>query len=129
MAQRQRQRNIYLAAGGSSFVVIVIVVIIAVNLLGGGSTKPNVKTDSGAYAIPASDVAEITSVPVSALVAQAKTEPTGATPPTKLPAKNAALTNGGLPEFLYMGGEYCPYCAAALVPGHGPVEVRDLQRP
>jgi hypothetical protein len=112
VAQRQRQRNIFLAAGGSGFVVVVIVVIIAVNLLGGGSTKPNVKADSGAYAIPASDVAEITNVPVSALVAQAKTEPSGATPPTKLPAKNAALTNAGLPEFLYMGGEYCPYCAA-----------------
>lgn len=100
-----------MAAGGSGFVVVVIVVIIAVNVLGGGSPKI-AKADTGAYAIQAKVVDEVTNVPVSALVAQAKTEPTDTTPPTKLPAKNPALANGGLPEFLYMGGEYCPYCAA-----------------
>ncbi len=32
--------------------------------------------------------------------------------PARLPATTPALTAGGLPEVLYVGAEYCPFCAA-----------------
>jgi len=101
-----------MAMGGSGFVVVIIIIFVAISLTGGG-TK-NSPSDTGAYAISPSVVAEVTGVPVSALVKEAKAEDTsgGVIPPQKLPPKNPALTSGGLPEFLYMGGEYCPYCAA-----------------
>jgi hypothetical protein len=112
VAQRRRQRNIYMAMGGSGAVVVIIVAIVAVNLLGSSTTKKLPAGDTGAFAIPASAVAEVTGVPVSALVDQAMKEPSATTPPVKLPPKNPVLTAFGKPEFLYMGGEYCPYCAA-----------------
>ena len=101
-----------MAMGATGVVVVVIAVILAVTLTGGtGSNKPATKA-SDAFALTPSVVAQVEAVPLSALVKQAQTEPSGTTPPTKLPAKNPALTSGGKPEFLFMGGEYCPYCAA-----------------
>ena len=114
LAQRQRQRNIRLAMGGTGGVLAVVVVIVLVLLLSGNGSP----TDTGAYAIPQSAINEVTAVPVNQLVTQAMAvaESTssnpGALPPEKLPSSNPALSVGGKPAFIYMGGEYCPYCAA-----------------
>jgi Domain of unknown function (DUF929) len=103
-----------MAMGGSGFVVVIIIVFVAISLVGGG--KKNSPTDTGTFAISPSVVAQVTAVPVSAMVKEgvAESRAGGATPPQKLPPKNPELTSGagGLPEFLYMGGDYCPYCAA-----------------
>jgi thiol-disulfide isomerase/thioredoxin len=98
-------------AGGITGVVVVMIVLLIVLSLGGSSTNKG-KKDAGSYPIPASAVDEVVNVPVSALVANAKGEPGSTTPPEKLPATNALLTDGGKPEIVYMGGEFCPYCAA-----------------
>jgi hypothetical protein len=110
VVQQRRQRNIYAASGVVGVVVVMIVLLIVLSL--GGTTSPKVHVGSDSYALSASLINEVTGVPVSALVASAKTEPSGTAPPQELPAKNALLTQGGKPEILYMGGEYCPYCAA-----------------
>jgi len=41
---------------------------------------------------------------------------TGVTPPRALPAGAAALEQNGKPEVLYIGAEYCPFCAAERWP-------------
>ena len=52
-------------------------------------------------------VADTTSVPASTLAAVGAG--TVATPPTSI--NGTPLTSGGKPEMLYIGAEYCPYCA------------------
>jgi hypothetical protein len=37
-------------------------------------------------------------------------------PPQKLPSSNPVLKMGGEPELVFMGGEYCPYCATERWP-------------
>lgn len=113
VAQQRRQRRIYIAIGSVALVVVVVAVIIAVSLSGGGSTSNTPKANSSnSYALPASLVNQVTAVPVSKLVAVAKAEPAADTSaPQKLPAGTKALTSGGKPEILYMGAEYCPFCA------------------
>lgn len=106
--QQRRQRNVY-TAGGIAGVVIIMIVLLIVLSLGGGTTKP---LGSDSYAISAASVAKVGAVPVKDLAANAKAEASQTAPPQKLPAKNALLTSGGKPEILYIGAEYCPYCAA-----------------
>lgn len=50
---------------------------------------------------------QLTGVSDSTLLAVGS--PSGVTPPAKISGSN--LTSGGKPEVLYIGGEFCPYCA------------------
>ena len=112
--QQRRQRNIYMAIGGIAVVVVVVAVIIAVSLAGGGTKTPSTtgKVVSGDFAVPAALVAKDENVPVDQLVAQAKGLPDTAAPPQALPAKNPLFSSGGKPGIVYVGADYCPYCAA-----------------
>jgi hypothetical protein len=65
--------------------------------------------------VSATSLSQLSGIPVSTLVAaaQAPQSQTGkVNPPTVLPATVPALTSAGKPEILYIGAEYCPYCAA-----------------
>jgi len=76
---------------------------------GGGSGQA---TDSGSPgptgASLAGLVAQVTSVPATVL------DQVGGGQATALPSaiSGTPLTSGGKPEMLYIGAEYCPYCAA-----------------
>jgi len=109
-ARRAEQRRRILIASGSVLVVVLIVVGFIV-------FKANNKPSSGnssngpTGAALSSVVSQVTSVPASTLdkigsgsgqVTGKIQTVTGATP----------LTANGKPEMLYMGAEYCPYCAA-----------------
>ena len=109
-ARRAAQRRRILIASGSVLVVVLIVVGFIV-------FKANNKPSSGnssngpTGAALSSVVSQVTSVPASTLdkigsgsgqVTGKIQTVTGATP----------LTANGKPEMLYMGAEYCPYCAA-----------------
>jgi len=113
LAQRRRQRDIYLALGAGAVVIVVAVIIIAVSLTG---TTKKAKTSAGLptgeYDIPSNLVAQVEDVPVKDLVDAALADRSAATPPQALPRGNAELTLGGKPEVLYIGAEYCPFCAA-----------------
>ena len=119
LAQR-RQRNVYMVTGGSALVVIVIGVIIAVSLTGNGSGGGGKTTSSrrapavapGTYALPAVLLQKVERLPLNALVSAARAQPSGTTPPQPLPATNKVLSSNGKPEVLYIGDEWCPYCAA-----------------
>jgi hypothetical protein len=52
-------------------------------------------------------VQQVTGVSDSTLTAVGK--PSGVSPPTSI--TGPPLTSGGKPEFLYIGGDYCPFCA------------------
>lgn len=101
---RKRRRALSYAGGAIAVVVLALGVLVAVRLGGG------VKAPAGAPA--ASDAAKVaalvTSVPASTLNA------VGVGTAQNLPAKIAAprLTKDGKPQVLYVGAEFCPFCAA-----------------
>jgi hypothetical protein len=104
-----------MAIGGIAVVAIVVAVIITVSVTGGGGKtggSTTGKVAAGTFAVPASLVAKVESVPVDQLVAQAKGLPDTSAPPQALPAKNPLFTSGGKPGIVYVGANYCPYCAA-----------------
>jgi thiol-disulfide isomerase/thioredoxin len=110
-ARRAEQRRRLLIVGGSVGLVIVIVVAFIVVK---GLSKPSKTLGSGQ--LPASVTRDITNVPASTL----KTVNTGAFPSpvgqTLKPVTDKPLTSAGKPEMLYIGAEYCPYCAAMRWP-------------
>jgi hypothetical protein len=108
--QAQVRRRRLLLAGGSIVAVIAVIVAFVLASSNGGSSG----STSGNTAAPptggdlTSVVGQLTSVPASTLdqvgPGQTAANPTSIT--------GAALTSGGKPEVLYIGAEYCPYCAA-----------------
>ena len=106
-ARRAEVRNrVFLASGA---VVVVIGIVVAFVLV-----KANAKPKSGAAsngptgAALATVVDKTTGVPASTLDTIGAGSVTGG--PT--PVSGPPLTSGGKPEMLYVGAEYCPYCAA-----------------
>jgi hypothetical protein len=107
-AQQRRHTQRMLAIAASALVVIVVAVLVIVKATGGSSSGGENRT----AATPAA-LTEVTSVPVSAMVQAAGKVSSGTiNPPTALPANVPPLTSGGHPLVLYVGAEYCPYCAA-----------------
>jgi len=110
--QRAQRRNRLLIAGGA--VVVVMAVVIGIVLAHGGSGG---QASGGGSPGPTgtsldSLTAQVTSVPAAVLDqvggGQATTVPSAIT--------GDPLTSGGKPEMLYIGAEYCPYCAAERWP-------------
>ncbi|HEX7993126.1 MAG TPA: DUF929 family protein [Streptosporangiaceae bacterium] len=104
-ARKSEQRRRLLIVGGSVGLVIVIVVafIAFKNLSKSGPAK--------SHNLPTAVAKNITSVPASTLSKVG----TGALPASGLPVKpitDTALTSANKPEMLYIGAEFCPYCAA-----------------
>src|SRR5215469_5182042 len=84
--RRAEQRRRMFITGGSVLAVIVIVVaFIVVKSMNSPTTTPS---SAARTPLPASVTNDITGVPAS------------------------ALASDGKPEMLYIGAEYCPYCAA-----------------
>jgi hypothetical protein len=107
--RRSEQRRRILIAGGSVLVIIVVVVAFIVIK---ANSKPAKTSSSGLSGSSLSQtVSKPTSVPASALDSVGKGG--GAVTAVPQPVKSPpALTANGKPEMLYMGAEYCPYCAA-----------------
>ncbi len=112
-ARRAEQRRRILIASGSIFVVIVIVVVfIVVKAATGSSPSSAAKSASNGPtgAALAGVVTKVTSVPASTLNAVGDGGGAVTNKPATIPG--STLTTDGKPEMLYMGAEYCPYCAA-----------------
>lgn len=104
---RAEVRNRVLLASGA--VVVVIAVVVGFIVFKTNSKSP---TASGVSNGPTGTalsqvVAETTSVPASTLATVGAGSVT--TPPKAV--TGSPLTSGGKPETLYIGAEYCPYCA------------------
>jgi hypothetical protein len=121
-AQRKR---IYWAGGGIFVVVIVVIALVLVNLNKSGSAAPTAPTGSALAAV----TKQVTNVPVSVtdqvagggvqkgLFVSAPTSAAISSASTQLGSyfatvNGTALTSAGKPEVLFIGGEYCPFCAA-----------------
>ncbi len=113
-ARKAERRNRILITGGSTIVVLVIVLAFIIVKLSQGSPSSSGNSSSTGTALPASVASQVTGVPAATLDKVGK----GAVPtftqgkPPFTPGSGAALTSGGKPEMLYIGAEYCPYCAA-----------------
>jgi hypothetical protein len=132
-AQREAQRRaeqrkrIYLAGGSILVVAIVVIALVLVKLNSGGGTAAS--TSNGPTGAALTTVTkQVTGVPASvtdkvagggvntSLFVAAKT-PADVNKAAQAGSYFATvsgtpLTSGGKPEVLYMGAEYCPFCAA-----------------
>jgi len=110
-ARRAEQRRRILIASGS--IVAVLAIVLAFVLVKINSKPPSGSGSNGPTgAALSSVVANVTSVPASVLdkVGDGGGAFTGKIQTIK---GGTPLTANGKPEMLYIGAEYCPYCAAA----------------
>ncbi len=118
-ARRAEMRRRAMMAGGS--VVVVIAVVIAVILYATNrNTSAGTTTNNGTLGteLSASISSDVTSVPASTQYSVGAgtvgtwldDDEDGAAPLVSI--SNSPLTSGGKPEMLYIGAEFCPFCAA-----------------
>ena len=109
-AQRLERRNRILITGGSTLLVLVIVLAFVFIKLAQNNSSSSGST-GGRTALPASVVSDVTNVPASTLDKVGKGA--AAPSPTLLGSgSGTVLTSAGKPQMLYIGAEFCPYCAA-----------------
>jgi len=96
-----------LLASGAIVAVIAIVVTFTVIALNTKKTAPSAVSNGPTGAALTKVVSDTTSVPPSILDTVGAGSVT--TPPTAV--SGTPLTAGGKPEVLYIGAEFCPYCA------------------
>jgi hypothetical protein len=108
-ARRGRMRVAYSAIGA---VLLVFAVMIVVKLgSGGGTSEPPAAQPSGAAAEQI--IAGITTVPPATLDSVGKS---GVQSMPQVITGQTALVEDGKPLILYVGAEYCPFCAAQRWP-------------
>ena len=84
--------------------VVVIVALVVVKVVTGGSNR---KSGTPATTAASTVVAQVTAVPASVL----NTVGIGSVTTAPKAISGSALTQDGKPLVLYVGAEYCPYCA------------------
>jgi hypothetical protein len=112
--RRTQQRQRILIVSGAILAVIAIVVVIIV-VKPGSNSGSKASTNGPTGSALASVVSGVTGVPAATLDKIGD----GGGAVTAKPAAisgGTALTANGKPEMLYMGAEYCPYCAAERWP-------------
>jgi Domain of unknown function (DUF929) len=107
-ARKAEARRRVLIAGGSTVVVLVIVVVLIVIKLSSSSPSDAGAGSPSGTALPAKVAAQITGVPASTL---AKVGAGATVAGTIKAVTDTPLTSNGKPEVLYIGAEFCPFCA------------------
>ncbi len=123
-ARRKEARRRTMLFGGSILAVIAVVVgiLVAYNL----RSSPNSTASGGVHGtvLPASTAAKISGVPAATLsqlgggsilsyqTPNPATSWSGFSGSPIVKISGAPLRSGGKPEMLYIGAEFCPYCAA-----------------
>jgi thiol-disulfide isomerase/thioredoxin len=105
-----RRRKLWYGVYGPIGIVVAVVLVLVLVRLGGNST--NGKPGNSAAPATNSVAEQVTTVPLSVLNQVGKGSATS--PPTAM--SGAALTSAGKPRILYVGAEWCPYCAAERWP-------------
>ncbi len=103
--KRDRRRRMLLMVGAPVLVVVLIVVGFVIV-----KANQSPSTATGAAATPAGTSLEQSLSTIPAATFDAVGTGTGVTAPT--PVTGPALTADGKPRVLYVGAEFCPYCAA-----------------
>ena len=102
-------------------VVLVLVSLVVIKATGGSGAAPpasskvpqssnSAESSAGTSALPAGVLAEVSGVSSATLAAIG--EPSGTVAPTATSASTALTAANGKVEILFIGAEYCPYCAA-----------------
>ncbi len=102
-AGRHRRTLARTAVGGATLGLVVALVVVLAVPGGSPSPSPAPSSDLASYVVTA------TQVPDSVL--EQVGLPSSLTPPTTIAGQPPSLTDDGLPAVVYVGGEYCPYCA------------------
>jgi hypothetical protein len=118
-ARRSEVRKRTLIVTGSIVAVLAIVVaFVAIGLNHNKSSGSGGSTSTTGTVLPASVQKDITTVPASTLdkvgigsVPSFMASGEGGAPPINA-ISDKPLTSNGKPEMLYIGAEFCPYCAA-----------------
>ncbi len=107
--RRERRNRIFIAGGSILGVVVIVVAFLVVRAFTGSSASASSGAGSPTgTTLPASVINNVSTVPSATLTsigagtAYAKSVSAVSAPP---------LTSAGKPEVLYIGAEYCPYCA------------------
>jgi Domain of unknown function (DUF929) len=101
----EQRRRIFIAAGSIIAVIAVVVAFIVIK----ANNKPPASSSNGPTGSAlAGVVSKVTNVPASTLDKIGGGSFTGKIQPIN---GGTPLTANGKPEMLYMGAEYCPYCA------------------
>jgi Domain of unknown function (DUF929) len=105
----EQRKRIYIAGGSILAVIVVVIAFVLVKQNSGGPAAVGSNGPTGAALT--SVINQTTAVPAATLdkVGAGSTYPTVVIPIT---GNQQPLTSGGKPEMLYVGAEYCPYCAA-----------------
>ena len=105
---KAERRSKLMIAGATVGVVAIVVIALVIAALQGGTDV----TGQSSTALDQATFAKVTSVPAASL----DTVGAGASdnPPKTIDAP--ALTKDGKPRVLYVGAEYCPYCATERWP-------------
>jgi hypothetical protein len=106
---KAEQRRRMLWTGGSILGVVVIVLAFVVFKTTQSPAATAGTNSATGTALPASVVKDITTVPPSTLTSVGTGTADAKSITTVASAKT--LTSGGKPQVLYIGAEYCPYCA------------------
>ncbi len=115
-ARRAEARRRLMITGGA--IVVVVAIVLAFVLIKLSSGSPGSSGTSGSsssvtgVALPASVHRDVTGVPVSTLDTIGEGSVLSYNPSPISAVPGTALTSNGKPEMLYIGAEYCPYCAA-----------------
>ncbi len=103
--------RIFLAAGSIIVVAAIVLTFVLIKLNAKTTSSPGSSPSNGhTGAAPAAVVDEVTSVPASTLNTVGSGAFTGQI--QTITGNPAPLTANGQPELLYVGAEFCPYCAA-----------------
>jgi thiol-disulfide isomerase/thioredoxin len=119
----ERRKRILLASGSILVVAAVVVTFVLIKV----TSKPGKATSASngpTGASLTSLVNDVTTVPTSvqdsvgggSITGGGSVGSTNSAGAYLAPVKGTALTSNGKPEFLYVGAEYCPYCAAQRWP-------------
>jgi thiol-disulfide isomerase/thioredoxin len=106
-ARHAEVRKRMLLTGGSVVAVLVIVVAFVVIKAFTGTASAGSNTATASAGV----VTDLTTVPASTLKAVGKGSALTYNAKPIIPITGPALTENGKPEVLYMGAEYCPFCA------------------
>jgi hypothetical protein len=106
--EERRRRRLLLSLAAIGAVVVVVVALVVVKLTTDTSSSPSAQPGA---ASPASRqvVDAVAAIPASVFD---KVSAGGGTRPPQPIRAAPPLTAGGKPRVLYVGAEYCPYCAA-----------------
>jgi hypothetical protein len=107
----RRVSGTMMAWGAVGLVIVIVAVLVIVKVAGGGSSGPSGYTP--VTPAPAGVVHDVTNIPESVYNQVGINSPSvSVNPPTVASGQPPLTLDGKTPSMLYVGAEYCPFCAA-----------------